>query len=89
MRAQAGDFDNRHFRCEADALRGLRQRPADFVGGGFSDSAASLADQERNKCPSVMILTAGEKCVSAGDPVHQTVGDQEIQRAVLLKQAFP
>ncbi len=55
---------------------------ADIGRGSLAHSAAALADQEHDELARRVVVYAGDKGVSALDPVHQTVLPQEFEGAI-------
>ena len=82
MRANAGDFDDRHLWREAGRARGGGEALCDRCGRDFADQAAALADQEGHHRGLVMIMRTGKKGVAAFDAVDEAVFHQKIERAI-------
>src|ERR1700722_16649376 len=82
MRANAGDFDNRHSRRKAGRTRRDIEALRDGRRRHFTDQAATLTYQECHHRGLVMIMGAGQKRVTAFDAMDETVFHQEIERTI-------
>ena len=80
--AGASDFHHRQFRREPRSARSLVETLRQRCSRNFAHRSAGLANQKRHNRRLIVIMSAGQKRVTAFDAVDQTVVHQKIQRAV-------
>ena len=82
MRANAGDFDHRAFRCKTRRTAGGFERLRGSAAGRLADGSAMLADEEDHRVAAGVIVHAGDEGIAALDPMDKAIVAQKFERAI-------
>ena len=82
MRANAGDFDHRAFRCKTRRTAGGFERLRGSTAGRLADGSAMLADEEDHRVAAGVIVHAGDEGIAALDPMDKAIVAQKFERAI-------